>query len=279
MTAWRSAQGRAGGNGSIQEARYEEAGLLPDTHAHLDAADFAGDLESVVARAAAAGINRILTVGEDLATSRTAVQLAARYDIIFAAVGLHPHRAQQFHEERREIMRLLDREKVVALGEIGLDWVRGDAARPVQIEAFEEQLRWAGECGLPVSVHNRGTDEEVLTALDATRVTAVLHCFDSGWETARRALDAGHYVSFAGNLTYKRSDELREVARRVPADRMLLETDSPVLAPQRRRGTRNEPANVLETAEVLAHARCIPLHEACGQVSRNAQTVFGWSSL
>jgi TatD DNase family protein len=228
-------------------------------------------------RAHAAGVDRILAVGEDLATSRRAVALAMEYEAIYAAVGIHPHRAQQFHDERREVERLLDEDKVVAVGEIGLDWLRNSATREAQLEAFDEQLQWASERNIPVSVHNRGADADVLRGLQRLPVTAVLHCFDGTWDLASRALKGNHFISFAGNLTFKRSDELREVAKRVPADRLLVETDSPALSPQPWRGRRNEPAQVLETARLLAELQGCSLETLSAELSHNAQNVFGWS--
>jgi TatD DNase family protein len=257
---------------------HEEGSLLPDTHAHLDADEFATDFEDMMSRARAAGVHPILAVGEDLATSRKAVTLAARYDSIFAAVGVHPHRASQFYEERDEVERLLDDKKVVAIGEVGLDWIRVPIDRDMQIEAFREQLHWAAERALPVSVHNRSADDDVLDALRNVPVTAVLHCFDGSWDLANQAISSGHFISFAGNVTFKRSDALREVARRMPADRILVETDSPVLSPQGRRGRRNEPAHVVETASVLALLRGLGFEAFSAQVSRNANGVFRWNS-
>jgi TatD DNase family protein len=233
----------------------------------------------MMSRARAAGIHPILAVGEDLSTSRSAVNLAARYDSIFAAVGVHPHRAHKFLEERDEVERLLNEDKVVAVGEVGLDWLRDSVDHDTQAQAFYEQLRWAAERELPVSVHNRDADQAVMAALDDVSVTAVLHCFDGSWELASRATDAGHFVSFAGNVTFKRSDALREVARLVPAHRILVETDSPVLSPQSRRGQRNEPACVVETASVLADLRGLSLGAFSLQLSQNAKEVFRWSSL
>jgi TatD DNase family protein len=198
--------------------------------------------------------------------------------MIFAAVGIHPQRANQFHEERREVEQLLNADKVVAVGEIGLDWLRGPASRETQREAFREQLQWAAERNLPVSVHNRGADPEVLDALANVHVTAVLHCFDGSWELARRALAANHYVSFAGNVTFKRSDELRNVAKRVPANRLLVETDSPALSPQPWRGKRNEPAQIIETATLLASLRGVPLQALSGEISKNASDVLRWNA-
>jgi TatD DNase family protein len=227
-------------------------------------------------RARAAGVDRILAVGEDLASSRRAVALAAEYDIIFAAVGVHPHRAQQFDDERHEVERLLNEDKVVAVGEIGLDWLRGSTAHDTQLVAFDQQLQWAAERNMPVSVHNRGADAEVLRELQRLPVRAVLHCFDGPWDLASRALEGNHFISFAANLTFKRSDALREVAKRIPVDRMLVETDSPALSPQPWRGQRNEPARIVETVTLLAQLRGCSLETLSAQLSLNAHEVFRW---
>jgi TatD DNase family protein len=232
----------------------------------------------VVTRACEAGVERILTVGEDLATSRRAVEIASQFECVYAAVGVHPHRADRFRDERHDVEELLAEDKVVAIGEIGLDAVRSNVATSVQMDAFREQLRWALERAIPVSVHNRGADSQILRALRLSPATAVLHCFDSTAEFADEAVRSGHFVSFAGNLTFKNSSALRAVAPRVPDDRYLVETDSPVLAPQSRRGRRNEPANVVETVEVLASLRGVSVESASAQISANADRVFHWSS-
>lgn len=265
-------------SGSIQEAEREEADLLSDTHAHLDARDYLDDFDAMLKRALAAGVDRILAVGEDLATSRRAVELARQHEMIFAAVGIHPHRASQFHDERHEVERLLDDDMVVAVGEVGLDWIHGSCPRETQAFAFQEQLQWAANRDLPVSVHNRGADTETLGALRDIPVRAVLHCFDGAWDVAELALQSNHLISFAGNLTFKRSDHLRAIAQRVPAGRFLIETDSPVLSPQGRRGQRNEPAFIIETATLLASLRGVSLPALSSQLSQTANETFRWVS-
>lgn len=253
-----------------------EAPLLPDTHAHLDAADFGEDCEAVVARAHAAGVDRILAVGSDLASSERAVELAGRFPSVFAAVGFHPHRADAFEADAPAVKALIRADKVVAIGEIGLDYYRGKVAKANQLTTFRRQLDWAHEANLPVSVHNREADSDVLSCLQEKDVRAILHCFSSSSECARSALAAGFTLSFAGNLTFPRANALREVAATVPADRLLIESDAPVLAPQPWRGKRNEPAYVAATAEVLADVRDVPLEALAAQVSKNAQALFGW---
>jgi TatD DNase family protein len=203
------------------------------------------------------------------------VACAARYPHVYAAVGIHPHEAQRFHEEGGDIERLLDAPKVVAVGEIGLDRIRG-AEIDLQLDAFRRQLRWAAERGLPVSVHNRDADLDVLDALDASGVTAVLHCFSSDAETARTALDLGCYLSFAGNVTFPKAEPLRGVLRDVPPERLLIETDSPVLAPQPWRGRRNEPAYLTAVRDTVAEVLNLESDDLDARLWANADAVFSW---
>ena len=249
---------------------------LTDTHAHLDDERLWDDLDAAIGRAQDAGVDRILAVGSNLASSRRAVDAAHRYSIVYAAVGVHPHDARSFGEESEEVEALLDAEKVVAVGEIGLDHYRLLSPVAAQMHAFTTQLGWAKERGLPVSVHNRDADEPVLDALRDSGVPAVMHAFSSTAHTANRALEIGCSISFAGNLTYRRSDELRALAASLPADRLLIETDSPVLAPQPRRGRTNEPAYVSFVAECLAEVRGVAVEDLCAQTAANASRVFGW---
>lgn len=251
-----------------------EAVLLPDTHAHLDADDFGEDCEAVVARAHAAGIDRILAVGSDLSSSVRAVELSRRFPAVYAAVGVHPHRAGTFEEDGEGVRALLCAAKVVAVGEIGLDFQRGVDEN--QIDVFRRQLEWAAKAGLPVSVHNRNADGEVMRLLRHSGLKAVLHCFSGTPEYAREALNAGFSVSFAGNLTFPRADTLRAVAASIPVDRLLVESDAPVLAPQPWRGRRNEPAYVAATASVLSEIRALPVDVLASRISRNANALFGW---
>ncbi|MGI8968280.1 MAG: TatD family hydrolase [Chloroflexota bacterium] len=250
--------------------------MLPDTHAHLDAVEFAEDCDVVIARAVVAGVSPILAVGSDLSSSRRAVELAARHPMVFAAVGTHPHEADRFVAQAPELRDLLAADKVVAVGEIGLDYYRDGVDRDTQREAFAEQLRWASELHLPVSVHNRDADDDVLAAVAASGVLAILHCFSGSRAFAGRALLLGCYLSLAGNLTFKRADDLRVVASNLPGDRLLVESDAPVLAPQQWRGRRNEPAHVAATAQTLADVRGVSNAEMEKTLAANAATVFNW---
>jgi TatD DNase family protein len=229
-------------------------------------------------RAAQAGIGRVLAVGSDLASSRAAVACAERYAEVYAAVGVHPHEAHTFNRDAADVETLLDAPNVVAVGEIGIDRARPGAPLDLQMEVFKTQLRWAAERGLPVSVHNRDADAEVLAALQGLPVTAVLHCFSSGLETARRAWVDGHIVSFAGNVTFPRADALREVAAEAPLDRLLIETDAPVLAPQPWRGRRNEPAYLVAVRDRVSEVRGVDPAALSEAIWRTADQVFSWEA-
>jgi TatD DNase family protein len=235
-----------------------------DTHAHLDALD--EDPAAVVARAAEAGVTRILTVG-----TAQAVGLAERFENVWAIVGVHPHEAATGDIE--EVRRLQQHPKAVAVGETGLDWFRNYATPEAQRDMFEAQLGLATELGKPVVIHTRAADDDTLAALADFDGTVVLHCFSSP-RLLPTALERGWYVSFAGNATYKNAPELRVAATQVPADRILAETDCPYLAPQPVRGKRNEPAYVVHTLGALAQARGEDARELGDQIDRNATACF-----
>ncbi len=259
---------------------------LVDTHCHLCLPAFADDLPEVLTRASAAGVDRILVPGIDLATSRRAVALAETNDTIFAAVGVHPQSAVDWSPAVRQELRGLARSpRVVAIGEIGLDYYRDTAPRPRQMEAFEGQLELAGELDLPVVVHNREATEDVLERLTAWstggssdgRRIGVLHAFSADGPAASRALEAGFYIGVAGPVTYPSAPALRSLATGLPLDRLLPETDAPYLPPVPHRGQRNEPAHVALVAEALASARGLEpdrLRQACWD---NAAALFQWT--
>ncbi len=257
---------------------------LADTHAHLADPALLLDVDPIVAAALAVGVERILAVGTDLATSRACVGLADRYPLVFAAVGIHPHEAAAFDGSiLGELRALVSHPKVVAIGEIGLDYYRDIAPRDRQVEAFRQQLELAAELSLPVVVHNREADRAVLEAIAATARpqalagrAGVLHCFTGSAELAARAKDLGFFVSFAGNLTYKKSNDLRSVAAEVALDQILVETDCPYLAPETLRGRTNRPENVRLVAERLAELRGRSFSDIAAQTSENAESLFGW---
>jgi TatD DNase family protein len=239
-----------------------------DTHAHLDALDDPG---AAVARARDAGVDRIVAIGSGLASGRETLGIAEREQGVFAAVGIHPHQAAD--GESLEQLRGLVDGRAVAVGEIGLDFFRDYAPREDQRRTFGDQLRLAAELGKTVIVHSRAADDETASLLEEYDGTVVLHCFSTP-ELLSTALERGYYVSFAGNVTYPKASELREAAARVPADRILAETDSPYLAPQPVRGKTNEPAFVIHTVATLAEVRGQDAEELAEQIDENASVAF-----
>jgi TatD DNase family protein len=243
-----------------------------DTHAHLDAC--ADPPDALVARAEAAGVDRILTVGTTIERCREALAQAERHSGVFAILGAHPHEAGGDAVDRLDELRgLLGHPRAVAVGETGLDHYRDYAPRNRQRELFDAQLALAAELGLPVVVHTRAAEDETLAALEAFTGDVVLHCFSSA-RLLPPALERGWYVSFAGNVTYKNASELRVAASQVPADRILAETDCPYLSPEPRRGRPNEPANVVHTVAALAAARREETGELAARIDENAARVF-----
>jgi TatD DNase family protein len=243
-----------------------------DTHAHLGALD---DADDAVARAADAGVTRILTVGTDVDDGRRALELADRHPAVYAILGIHPHEAGTATPADVAALRdLLAHPKAVAVGETGLDWFRDYAPRDDQRRLFAAQLELAAELGKPVVIHTRAADEDTLASLAGFKGTVVLHCFSSP-HMLPTALGRRWYVSFAGNATFPKAVELRLAASQVPRERILAETDSPYLAPQPVRGRRNEPANVVHTLAALARARDEDPADLERQVERNAEQCFG----
>jgi TatD DNase family protein len=242
-----------------------------DTHAHLTSLE---DTDEAIRRAGEAGVTRVLTVGTDVEDGRRALLLAEGHDGVFAILGIHPHEAAHASEaDLAELRRLLAHPKAVAVGETGLDWFRDYAPRDAQQRLFAAELELAAELGKPVVIHTRAADDDTLTALADHSGTVVLHCFSSP-HMLPAALERGWYVSFAGNATFPRAVDLRLAATQVPAERILVETDSPYLAPQPVRGKRNEPANVVHTLAALAHARGEEPSDLERQIERNAAECF-----
>ncbi len=248
-----------------------------DAHAHLTDERIVADLEDVLARAAQAGIERILTCGEDVASSEAAVALAHRWPIVRAAVGIHPHRAAACDERSLgRIAELAEDDRVVAIGEIGIDLSGRSAPAPRQERAFLAQLRLAARLGLPVCVHSRDAGAAVRDAIDGVgSVKGYAHCYSEGPDELDAWMRRGFAVSFAGTVTYPKNDALRAAAAIVPADHLLLETDAPYLAPQRHRGRRNEPAFVAATYAALADVRGVAVDALAAQVRRNTAVLFG----
>ena len=243
-----------------------------DTHAHLDALD---DADGAVSRAWEAGVTRILTVGTTVGGCRTALDIAERHDGVFAILGLHPHEAGSADDRAvASVAELLQHPRAAAVGETGLDYFRDYAPRPLQRRLFEQLLGVAAGSGKPVVVHTRAADDDTLDVLADFDGPVVLHCFSSSGLLSA-ALERGYYVSFAGNVSYPKAAELRIAAARIPADRLLAETDSPYLSPQPVRGRPNEPANVVHTLAALADARDEDASELEARIDANATAVFG----
>ncbi|RME55167.1 MAG: TatD family deoxyribonuclease [Deltaproteobacteria bacterium] len=248
--------------------------MFIDTHLHLDMFD--EDRAAILLRAREAGVRRLITIGTDLPSSRTAIEIAAEESEIYATVGIHPHEVAKRPEDAWERLEALaTRQGVVAIGEIGLDFHYMHAPRQRQIDDFAEQLARARKLDLPVVVHSREAEAETLAILEESGVEeGVIHCFTGSLSMARRALDLGFFISFSGIVTFKKAHEVQEVARFVPLDRLLFETDAPYLAPVPERGKRNEPAFVVHTARFLAMLKSLPLETLATEVSRNAARLF-----
>jgi TatD DNase family protein len=246
-----------------------------DTHAHLDGCD--EPPHALMVRARAAGVGRVITIGTGLDSSRRALAIAEAEDGVSAVLGIDPHQAGGAEADRVEELReLLDHPKAVAVGETGLDYYRDHASPVAQRKLFQAQLDLAAELGKPVVIHSRAADDATADALATFAGTVILHCFSSPG-LLDVALERGYYVSFAGNVTYPKAADLREAAARVPAERILAETDSPYLAPQPVRGKRNEPAFVVHTVAMLAETRGEHPVGLAEQIERNAIAAFGLS--
>ncbi|MBE0500547.1 MAG: YchF/TatD family DNA exonuclease [Desulfuromonadales bacterium] len=253
---------------------------LIDSHAHLDGKRFADDLNEILQRATEQGVDTILTVGCDLESSRRSIELARQYPQIYASVGIHPHDAETASKEALNELRRLTTtsDKVVAIGETGLDYYRNHSPHASQKKAFIDQIRLARELQLPLIIHDRDAHDDVLQILreeKASEIGGVLHCFSGDINMARQCVDLGFYISFPGTITYPANESLRDVARALPIDVMLVETDAPYLAPQQWRGKRNEPAYVRATAEYLAVLKGLTLEDVARITSLNCYRLFG----
>jgi TatD DNase family protein len=252
--------------------------MLVDTHCHIADPEFDADREEVLRRAQEAGVEYVISVGCDLVSSRRAVAFAQRLPWVFATVGVHPHEAKKIGEGDAALLKDLARHpKVVAYGEIGLDFYYDHSPRSVQMERFAEQIGIAASLQLPLVIHTRDAWEEtfkILADQGAGRLGGVFHCFTGGPEQAARALAMGFMVSFSGIITFPKAEGIRSAARETPLDRILIETDSPYLAPQGYRGKRNEPGHVRWVAQEIAEVKQIPLEEVASVTTRNARSLF-----
>jgi len=254
--------------------------LLVDTHAHLDQEEFDADRGEVIGRAAAAGVQQIVSVGVTAASSAATVGLAQEWPSVFAAVGIHPNYCAQAEPGDWEKVRAwIGTPKVVAIGETGLDRHWDYSPFDLQQEYFDRHLRLMQETGLPVIIHTRESEADVMAMLRESRargpLVGVMHSFVGDAAMAAECVALGMHISFAGMVTYKKSDALRQVAATIPADRLLVETDSPYLSPQPLRGKRNEPGNVVHTLKCLAEVRGAAPEELAAQTTANARRLFG----
>jgi len=261
--------------------------MFVDSHAHLDGERFESDREQVIARAKAVGVQNIVAIGNGDGPEQVdcGIRLAEKYEFIYATLGIHPHEARLAHEAAYQNMeRLAKHPKVIAWGEIGLDYFYDHSARDVQRQVFLRQMELAAAAKLPIVIHCRpsdGSDDAWEDCLGLMRehwapkgFGGILHCFTGNWPQAKRSLDMGFMISFAGNLTFPKAQQIRDAALEVPLNRMLIETDSPYLAPIPHRGKRNEPAYVVETARKLGELRGTSGEEVGQQTTRNFYNFF-----
>jgi TatD DNase family protein len=253
--------------------------MLVDSHCHLEVPEFADDLDGIVGRARDAGVGRVVTISTRSERQAGLLAIADRFPDVFCSVGTHPHHA---HEEldigTADIVVQTRNDKVVAIGEAGLDYFYDNSPRDAQERGFRNHIAAARETGLPLVIHTRDADDDTGNILEHEMgkgaFPAVLHCYTGGPELAKRAIDLGLYISFTGILTFKKSEDLRAIAASLPADRILVETDAPFLAPGKFRGKRNEPAYVVETARTLAETRKVSLDDIAQQTTENFFRLF-----
>ena len=258
-----------------------QSGLgLIDSHAHIQGKEYAGESAAVIQRAGEAGVEQIIVVGGagDMSSNTAAVALAESCAGLYATVGMHPHDAKDVGEEElRDLKELAAHPKVIAVGETGLDYYYNHSPREVQRRVFAQFICLAEETGLPLVVHERDAASEALGLLrseGAGKIRGVIHCFTGDYDAARNYLDLGFYLSFTGIITFKNAEALREVVRKVPMDRMFLETDSPYLTPVPHRGKRNEPAYVRFVAETVASVKGLNIEEVASVTTNNVRALF-----
>lgn len=256
---------------------------LIDTHAHLDFPRFKRDRQKVIARAWDNGLCYIVNVGADLESSQRSIALAEEYPFIYATVGIHPHDAKELTEPLLNKLRIMaQNDQVKAIGEIGLDYHYDNSPCDIQKKAFRQQLHLAKELELSLVIHSRDADQdtfdiitEMAEEIDFAKQGAIMHCFGSGVKMARKYLDLGFYLSFGGITTFKNASKVRDVVREIPLDRILLETDCPYLAPEPKRGKRNEPTYIHFVAEKIAQIKDINIREVAETTTDNAIKVYG----
>lgn len=253
--------------------------MLVDSHCHLDFNDFEDDMDEVIARARESGVSLILNAGNNLKELKNQLVLSERYPFIYTAVGVHPHNAQEYPNlKAEELIAETSHPKVVGIGESGLDYYYDYAPRDLQIQLLKEHIKAAQETGLPLIIHNRESDDDMINILDEAyrqkAFSGVIHCFSSTQKLADFALSIGFYISASGIITFNKSADIRAIFETIPMDRLLVETDSPFLAPIPQRGHRNEPSYVRYTAEKLAQLRDVSFEEIAQITSDNFCNLF-----
>jgi len=253
--------------------------MLIDSHAHLDIQDFDDDRAKIIDRAAKGGLTHIVTVGIDLGSSRSALELAREYDFIYASTGYHPHNAHKCNPQLLDkLAQMASDPKIVAWGEIGLDFYRHYSPPDDQLKMFQRQLEIANDLNLPVIVHDREAHSEVFKILNRMgkgERKGVIHCFSGDRDLAASFMKLGYYISIPGTVTYKKASQVRDVAAIIPIENMLIETDAPFLAPVPKRGKRNEPLFVTFTAQEIARLRNVEFEEVARRTSENTKALFG----
>lgn len=256
--------------------------MLTDTHAHLNASAFDADRQEMIQRAWEQGVRRIINVGFNRETIPSSIALTEQYDFIYSTVGWHPTDAAEMTASDLDwLEELCRKEKVVAIGEIGLDYYWDACPKDVQLRVFREQIRLARKLNMPIVIHNREAHHDVVQVLreeKADEVGGVMHCYSGSWETAKLCLDMNFYISFGGPVTFKNAKQPKEVLAKVPLDRLLVETDAPYLAPHPFRGKRNESAHVKLVAEAAAEIKGLSLEELAAVTTENSNRLFRFQS-
>ena len=254
--------------------------MLIDSHAHIQGKEYAGEAEAVIQRAHVAGVDKIIAVGGagDMSSNTAAIALAEAFPDIYATVGMHPHDAKDVGVEELQALReLTTHAKVIAVGETGLDYYYNHSPRDMQRRVFSQFIHMARDTGLPIVVHERDASQEAVELLrreGTGKLNGVIHCFTGHYEAACAYLDLGFYLSFTGIITFKNAETLRDVVRKIPLERMLVETDSPYLTPVPHRGKRNEPAYVQLVAETVSKVKHIPFEDVAAVTTANVRKLF-----
>jgi TatD DNase family protein len=255
--------------------------MLIDSHAHLDMKQFDSDRNEVIDRAVSNDVRYIISVGIDMKSSRNALNLTTHYPSIFSTAGIHPHNADNANNnDLEEIALMAQHDKIIAIGEIGLDFFRNRSTRQNQIEIFTQQIAVAISLDLPVVIHDREAHTEtvnILSSFKQNEQRGMIHCFSGGYKLAKTFIDMGYYISIPGTVTYNNASQIQDVVKRIPLNRLLLETDAPFLSPTPYRGKRNEPSYIVNTAQKIANLRGISFEEVSYQTSKNVCELFNLS--